>query len=144
MEMKTPHVYSNDPRFVYNFVHIFTGNCYYSNHFDKIIRNGHFIQSSRSLNGPGMLINYNKGIKILIGDFKEDIPYGDYTTIDCIEPYYKITNKLYSCASVKKKLNKTEYTSMQIIVDDNKLIDVILDPVRIDKETPIMFKDLFT
>lgn len=66
------------------------GFCYYSNHYDQLIRDGCFLPGSGCLNGEGTLINYkNDNILIPIGVFKEDVHTGIYITIISKPPFYE-------------------------------------------------------
>lgn len=115
MEMKYTLMHSNDPRFVYNIIRSFGGFCYYANHYEKIIRDGYFLSGTRSLNGPGRIINYNNcQIIMVIGNFIDDKPIGNYTMILSEYPYYqniynnlniteKYGNKTYFCHANQKK-----------------------------------------
>ncbi len=87
MEIKYGMTWSNSPKYVERTIRSFTGACYYTNHKEKIIRDGQFIPHSAQLNGSGIFISYAHPITIYIGTFENDEPIGPYTKI-CATKYY--------------------------------------------------------
>lgn len=94
MEIKYGMEFSNDPRYVIRKIKTFSGDCYYANHYEKIIRDGKFSELTDKLNGYGTLINYSYPLQICIGKFVNDIPAYPYITITPFKYYITSFHKI--------------------------------------------------